>query len=123
MESVRLDKWLWAARFFKTRSLAKEALISGKVKLSGVSLKASFSVKVDEILSIRRGQDIIEVQVMALSDKRGSAPIAQTLYCETEASIIKRDRVRLAKQAAPQFDQRPDKKQRRQIRAFKTSND
>lgn len=121
MESVRIDKWLWAARFFKTRSVAKDALVSGKVKKDGDSLKPSYMLKVDETLSIRRGQELFEVQVLGLSDQRGPASTAQQLYGETSESQALREQARLARQLEPKFEQRPDKKQRRQIHRFKSS--
>lgn len=120
MESVRVDKWLWAARFFKTRSLAKEALIGGKVKCDGVALKPSALVKVGQVLSLRRGSGMLEVVIEKLSDKRGGAPVAQTLYSETQESLLQRERAALAQRAAPRFEHKPDKKQRRQIRDMKT---
>ena len=123
MEMVRIDKWLWAARFFKTRSIAKDAITSGKVKKDGMNLKPSAMLKLDDKLTIRRGHDLYEIIVQGLSDKRGSATLAQQLYNETETSKIKREQIQSARQAEPKFDHRPDKKQRRQIRQFKTSSD
>jgi len=113
---VRIDKWLWAARFFKTRGLAKEAVIGGKVRLEGQTLKPSFQPSIDDVLTIRRGQEVYEIVIVKLSDKRQSAAIAQLLYCETEQSKAKREMIRTANQAKPTFEQKPDKKQRRQIR-------
>ena len=119
MDAVRIDKWLWAARFFKTRSLAKDAVVSGKVKSQGVSLKPSINVRKGLELSIRRGLDVFDVVVLELSDKRGSAQIAQQLYEETQLSLERRERARLARQAEPKFENKPDKKQRRRIRMLK----
>ena len=120
MESVRIDKWLWAARFYKTRSIAKESLLSGKVKVSGHNPKPSYQVKVGDQLRIRRGNDLFQVIVKGMSDKRLSAPLAQALYEETEASRLARERQKEERLAAPDTQHRPDKKQRRQLRDFKS---
>ena len=87
---VRLDKWLWAARFFKTRALAKKALEGGKVHYDGHRSKCSKIVEVGGLLKIRQGWDERIVQILGLSEKRGGAPQAALLYAETEASIEKR---------------------------------
>ena len=89
---VRVDKWLWAARFFKTRSLAKTAIEGGKVLLAGQKVKVSREVAPGDMLRIRQGWDEREVKVIATSEQRRAAPIAQTLYEETEASIERRVR-------------------------------
>jgi ribosome-associated heat shock protein Hsp15 len=119
---VRLDKWLWAARFFKTRALAGEAVTGGKVHLSGHRIKPSRTVKIDDCFEIRRGYERYEVIVTAVSDRRGSATLAQTLYRETEASVEKRgheaEKRQLALMQRPRSESRPDKKQRRKIRQF-----
>ncbi len=119
---VRLDKWLWAARFFKTRALAGEAVTGGKVHLGGHRIKPSRSVKTDDCYEIQRGYERFEVVVTAISDRRGSAVQAQSLYRETEASVIRRadeaDKRKLAALARPRSEGRPDKKQRRQIHRF-----
>ena len=119
---VRLDKWLCAARFFKTRALASAAVSGGKVQGKGQSLKPSRAVKPGDCLEIRRGYDRYEVVVTALAEKRGSAAAAQLLYRETDASVVRREaeaqKRKLAMMARPQSDGRPDKKQRRQIRRF-----
>jgi ribosome-associated heat shock protein Hsp15 len=120
--SVRLDKWLWAARFFKTRALAAEAVNGGKVHLRGQRVKAARGVKLGDCFEIRRGFDRFEVIVTALAERRGSAAAAQLLYRETEASETRRraeaEQRKLAMLQRPQSDGRPDKKQRRQIRRF-----
>ena len=120
---VRLDKWLWAARFFKTRSLAKAAIESGKVHLDGQRVKVSKEITVDDILQIRQGWDEKVVLVKQLSDQRRGAPEAQLLYEETAASVAKREAQALARKAAGgMIDRpahRPTKKQRRQIHALK----
>ena len=90
MESVRIDKWLWAARFFKTRSLATDAVERGKVRQNGERTKPAHAVKVGHTLSIDNGATVWEVRVVGLSDIRGSAAIAQGLYQETESSLEKR---------------------------------
>lgn len=121
-ESVRLDKWLWAARFFKTRNLAKQAIEGGKVQLDGQRCKVSRQLQIGDRLQIRQGWDEKEVDVLALSEQRRGAPEAQQLYCETEASINKREQSaaqRKAQGGQHLFGARPDKKQRRQIHRFK----
>jgi ribosome-associated heat shock protein Hsp15 len=122
VENVRLDKWLWAARFFKTRALAAGAVSSGKIHSSGQSVKPSRGVKIDDCFEIRRGYECFEVVVTALSEHRGSATTAQLLYRETASSIERRkseaEKRKLAMMARPQSEGRPDKKQRRQIRRF-----
>lgn len=119
---VRLDKWLWAARFFKTRALAGAAVTGGKVHLGGHRIKPSRTVKLDDCFEIQRGYERFEVIVTAVNDRRGSAVQAQTLYRETEASVIKRadeaEKRKLAALARPRTEGRPDKKQRRQIHRF-----
>jgi len=119
---VRLDKWLWAARFFKTRALAGQAVTGGKVHLSGQRIKPSRSVKIDDCFEIHRGYERYQIVVTGLSVKRGSAACAQQLYRETESSIEKRGREaekrQLAMMQRPHSDSRPGKKQRRQIRRF-----
>ena len=119
---TRLDRWLWAARFYKTRSLASAAVSGGKVHLLGQRVKASRSVKVDDCYEIIRGVERFEVIVMQLGDKRGSAQIAQLLFLETEASKILREHQvqqrKLAALAWPQSDHKPNKQERRKIRSF-----
>jgi len=122
-EKVRLDKWLWAARFFKTRALAKAAIEGGKVHWDGQRVKPGKIVQLGDALTIRQGFDEKEVTVERLLDKRGSAPIAQTMYTETAASIKKREEARALRQAAGiKHERKPDKKQRRQIHRFKRIN-
>ena len=118
MTKVRADKWLWAARFFKTRSLAKAAIEGGKVHLEGQRIKVSKELCVGDRLSIRQGWDEKEVVVLALSADRRSAQIAQTLYEETPKSVEKRVREHAARKAAGSMarpDHRPDKYARRQL--------
>ena len=120
--NVRLDKWLWAARFFKTRALAAGAVNAGKVHSGGQSVKPSRGVKIDDCFEVRRGYECFEIVVTELSERRGSATTAQLLYRETTSSIDKRkgeaEKRKLAMMARPQSERRPDKKQRRQIRRF-----
>ncbi|WP_444940476.1 RNA-binding S4 domain-containing protein [Microbulbifer sp. ZKSA004] len=120
MEKVRIDKWLWAARFFKTRSIAKQAIEGGKVHADGQRVKASKEVTTGVKLSIRQGWDLLEVEVTALSDQRRGADIARTLYRETKDSIARREKEKTERQAANAGIQqeRPNKKQRRQIHRF-----
>ena len=121
-ETVRLDKWLWAARFFKTRALASAAVNGGKVHLTGARVKPSRAVKIDDVFEVRRGYECFEVVVTSLSARRGSASDAQLLYRETEASVARRrdeaEKRKLASMQRPRSEKRPDKKQRRQIRQF-----
>lgn len=122
MDNVRLDKWLWAARFFKTRGLAKKAIEGGKVHYDGARAKTSKTVEVGAIIRVSQGWDILEVEVIALSDQRRGAPEARALYRETEESVARREREaearRLTNQAMQHPLKRPDKKQRREIQRF-----
>ena len=123
-EKVRVDKWLWAARFFKTRSLAKQAIEGGKVHLHGRRVKVSKEICVDDLLTIRQGWDEREITVLALSEQRRGAPEAQLLYRESEESLQRREQAAAARKAAGGMlhrpETRPTKKQRRQIHRFKT---
>lgn len=118
-ETVRIDKWLWAARFFKTRSLATDAVDNGKVRINGERIKPARSVKIGDRLDIDNGADQWEVQVRALSDVRGSAVVAHTLYEESAASIARRqqesERRKLFREPAAAIKGRPTKRDRRQI--------
>jgi ribosome-associated heat shock protein Hsp15 len=117
MDNVRIDKWLWAARFFKTRSLATDAIDNGKVKIGGDRVKPARAVKLGERLHIDNGSDEWDVLVLGLSDKRQAAPIARTLYEETAESIARRqkeaDRRKLFQEPAADFKGRPTKRDRR----------
>ena len=125
MDQVRLDKWLWAARFYKTRALAREMVEGGKVHYNGQRSKPSKIVEVGAILQLRQGSDSKEIQILALSDKRGSAEIAQKLYQESKESILKREKIAQARKlnalSMPHPDRRPDKKERRHLIQFKQS--
>ncbi|PID65821.1 MAG: hypothetical protein CR975_05675 [Gammaproteobacteria bacterium] len=121
--SVRLDKWLWAARFYKTRRLATGAIKGGKIYVNGQRCKPSKAVEIGQIIRISKNYQQIEVKVLALSDKRGSFSIAQTLYQELPESIEKREKEalmrKLAKQHTSHTDKgRPTKRNRRQIIRF-----
>jgi ribosome-associated heat shock protein Hsp15 len=119
---VRLDKWLWAARFFKTRALAKAAIEGGKVLYDGQRCKVSRTVDVSATLKIRTGFEEKTITVLKVSEHRGSAPVAQLLYEESADSIKKRmdeaERRRKFAKANPLFDHKPNKKERRQIHKF-----
>src|SRR3546814_13139861 len=94
-DAVRLDQWLWAARFFRTRTLAKEAIEAGHVRCEGERCKVAKEVRVGMRLLVRRGHSDVEVIVEGLSIKRGGAPLAQQLYAETAASIANREQLQL----------------------------
>ena len=123
-ESMRVDKWLWAARFFKTRSMAKAAIEGGKVHHNNERVKVSKEIRVGMELTIQQGFDRKTVVVEALSAVRGPAPIAQQLYRETEVSVARRELIasqrKLHNLARP--DHRPSKKDRRDINRFKQEN-
>jgi len=120
-DKLRLDKWLWAARFYKTRALATDAVDGGKVKLNGQRTKPAHAVKVGDTLDIVIGEYTWMIHVLALSDKRGSAPIAQTLYQEDSDSHTRRQlQVAERKQLGQAKPLRaPDKKDRREIAKLK----
>ena len=123
---VRIDKWLWAARFFKTRSLAKTAIEGGKVQIDGQKVKVSREVAPGDMLRIRQGWDEREVKVIATSEQRRAAPIAQTLYEETEASIERRARAAEARKAAGTLarpSQRPGKHERKALERLRKQFD
>jgi ribosome-associated heat shock protein Hsp15 len=116
-DSVRIDKWLWAARFFKTRTLATDAVDCGKVRLDGDRVKPARNVKVGDLLEIDNGATVWEVSVVDLSDVRSSATVAQTLYAETEKSLAKRqadaEQRRYFKEPTAALKGRPTKRDRR----------
>ena len=120
---VRLDKWLWAARFFKTRGLAKAAIEGGKVHISGDRCKVSREVEAGMVLKIRQGWDEFEVVVLGVSEQRGPAPQARLLYQETDDSRARREKAAAERKALaasePLSPERPTKKQRRQIHSFR----
>ncbi|MDD7805812.1 MAG: ribosome-associated heat shock protein Hsp15 [Endozoicomonas sp. (ex Botrylloides leachii)] len=123
-EKIRLDKWLWAARFYKTRNLAKEAINGGKVYLNGRRCKPSKEPQLQDTLRIRIGSDERTIIVISLSDKRQKAELAQKLYRETEQSIALREKTALERKVLPNLiprpKHRPDKKERRQLITLKS---
>lgn len=124
-EDVRIDKWLWAARFFKTRNLAADAVNGGKVHVNGQRCKPSRDLRVGDVVTISKDQNQWEIRVTDLNKQRRPAKEAATLYSEDEASVNKRlEQIELRKQQqalmpASERERRPNKKQRRQIHRFK----
>jgi ribosome-associated heat shock protein Hsp15 len=118
-DNVRIDKWLWAARFFKTRSLATDAVDRGRVRIGGEPIKPARTVKVNDKLSIDNGSDRWEVVVQAISGVRGAAPVARTLYRETEESVQRRENDQEARRLFPEpgssIKGRPTKRDRRAL--------
>lgn len=122
-EAYRLDKWLWAARFYKTRTLAREMVDGGKVHYNGQRAKPSKEVEIGAMIKLRQGNEEKEIEVLGLSNQRKAAPIAQQLYRETEESIKKREQIAWARKAnalsMPNPERRPNKKERRDLLKFK----
>lgn len=122
-EGVRLDKWLWAARFYKTRALAREMIDGGKVHYHGQRGKPSKAVELNAEIKLRQGNEERTVIVLALTSQRRGASEAQQMYQETEASIANREKMALARKmnalTMPHPDRRPDKKERRDLIKFK----
>jgi ribosome-associated heat shock protein Hsp15 len=127
MEGVRIDKWLWAARFFKTRSLAAKACELGRVELRKQPVKPAREVRVGDLLQIKTEGGDFEVEVLLLSEVRGPAPVAQTLYRETEASRELRLKLAQERRTARVFNPapigRPSKRDRRRIIQFRSERD
>ncbi|MFQ1042318.1 ribosome-associated heat shock protein Hsp15 [Gilliamella sp. CG16] len=123
MDQIRLDKWLWAARFYKTRSLAREMVEGGKVHYNGQRIKPSKLVEVGAILTLRQGSDQKTIKILAINGQRRSAQEAQLLYQETQESIDKREKIAEARKlnalTMPHPDRKPDKKERRNLIKFK----
>ena len=122
LERVLIDKWLWAARFYKTRQLAIKALKNSQIGLLKQTLKPATNIKVGDILTIKRGLHQIEIEILALSEKRGSASIAQQLYKETPISIANNKKLKDQLAAQPKIDidrRKPDKRGVRSHRAIK----
>ncbi len=123
MTSVRMDKWLWAARFFKTRALAARACQLGRIQSNGQPAKAAREVRIGDILRVTNDAGDFQVEVLLLSELRGSASVAQTLYRETEASRELRLKVAAERKAMKQFGElpagRPSKRDRRKIIQFR----
>ncbi|EJF31003.1 ribosome-associated heat shock protein Hsp15 [Enterobacter sp. Ap-916] len=122
-EGVRLDKWLWAARFYKTRAVAREMVEGGKVHYNGQRSKPSKLVELHAVLTLRQGNDERTVTVLGITEQRRPAAEASQLYEETAESIAKREKVALARKmnalTMPHPDRRPDKKERRDLMKFK----
>lgn len=126
-DKVRLDKWLWAARFYKTRSLAADEIGRGRVQVNDQLVKAARDVKLGDLITVRRGEAPMTVLVLGLSNVRGPAPVAQTLYEETEESRLTREaaaeRRRLAPEPAHDIAAgRPTKRDRREIDRVRRGN-
>lgn len=123
MDSVRIDKWLWAARFFKTPTLAARACELGRIQSNGQPAKAAREVRVGDMLSVTNNSGEFKVEVLLLADVRGPASVAQTLYSETEASRELRQKVAAERKAMKQFEElptgRPSKRDRRRIIQFR----
>lgn len=125
--SVRLDKWLWAARFFKTRSVAREAVSGGKVHLNGNRAKPGRSLNIGDELRIQRGEEEYTITVVELSIRRGPAVVARTFYEESEESRTRREQLaeqrKLEHRQHATRERRPDKRQRRRLVRFKSGLD
>ena len=119
ISTLRIDKWLWAARFFKTRTLASDAVDTGKVKVGGERVKPARGLRIGDELFIDNGADTWEVAVLGLSDKRGAASVARLLYAETPASIARREQAqeerKLFREPGSTIKGRPTKRDRRQL--------
>jgi ribosome-associated heat shock protein Hsp15 len=118
---LRVDQWLWAARFFKTRSLAKQAIDGGRIDVNDAGCKPAKALHVGDMLRISRGEERLEVEVLGLSDKRGPASLAQTLYRETETNRLARESAHQQRQLVGASGplKRPDKHARRDLRRLK----
>ncbi len=126
MERLRIDKWLWAARFFKTRSIAKTAIEGGKVHIDGQRVKVSREIGIGDIVVVKQGWDEKEIEVMTLSDRRGPASEAQQLYAETERSVARRAKEAEARKAAGAMArpaQRPGKHERKALERLRKQFD
>ena len=119
MSCIRIDKWLWAARFFKTRSLASRACEMGRVESNGQHVKPSREVRIGDLLQVKNDSGDFQIEVLILSEMRGPAPVAQTLYRETEASREARLKVAEQRKAMPRYETstegKPSKRDRREI--------
>ena len=124
LDQIRIDRWLWAARFYKTRSRAKIAIVGGKIVVNGAKAKPSREVRVCDNLSIRRGNDEIDIVVVALSDQRGPANVAQALYSETSDSIERRAALkaqrRMERAGLRMPKSKPSKRDRRHLMRMKS---
>ncbi len=121
-DALRIDVWLWAARFFKTRALAKQAVVAGRVEVGGAACKPSRNVRIGDALVIVRGEERFEISVVALSERRGPAAAAQALYSESDASRTRREQAAAQRRAERAGfrppEGKPDKRARRLIRAL-----
>lgn len=124
MESVRIDKWLWAARFFKTRALASKACDLGRIRVNGVEVKPAREVKVSDKLVVRNEGGEFAIEILELSQMRGPASVAQALYRESDESKVARAKVAEDRKAMqllmPQPEHRPSKRDRRRIIQFRS---
>jgi ribosome-associated heat shock protein Hsp15 len=124
MNGVRIDKWLWAARFFKTRALASRACDLGRIRSNGIEAKPAREVRVRDMLQVRNEGGEFEIEILQLSEMRGPAAVAQTLYHETDASKEARKRLaeerKATQQYAPVPERRPSKRDRRRIIQFRS---
>lgn len=122
---IRLDKWLWAARIYKTRALARDMIEGGKVHYNGQHTKPGKLVELQAVLTLRQGNDQRTIKILAITDQRRPAAEATQLYDETPESIAKREKIALARKmnalTMPHPDRRPDKKERRDLMKFKHS--
>ena len=125
-EKVRIDKWLWAARFFKTRSIAARSCELGRISANGVAAKPAREVRVGDMLQVKNDGGDFQIQVLQLSEMRGPASVAQTLYRETDASREARAKLAEERKALPQFadwrEGKPSKRDRREIDRFRREN-
>jgi ribosome-associated heat shock protein Hsp15 len=123
MTRMRIDKWLWAARFFKTRALASRACELGRIESNGQPVKASREVRAGDMLQVKNDSGVFQVEVLIVSEMRGPAAVAQTLYRETEASRESRLKAAEERKAMPGFDAwqegKPSKRDRREIDRFR----
>ncbi len=127
LKRVRLDRWLWAARFFKSRAMAKSAVEGGKVELDGQRGKPAKEIMVGQQITVRRGEELFDIEVIALADKRGNATIAATLFSESEDSINRRAaevaRRKMERAGLRVPEKRPEKRDRRALAKMKQANE
>ena len=126
MDRVRMDKYLWAARFFKTRALAAQACQLGRIESNGQPAKAARDVRTGDMLKVENAGGVFQIEVLGLSETRGPAPVAQTLYRETEASREARQKLAEERRLMPHFEAsregKPSKRDRREIDRFRGRN-
>ncbi|MBX2849789.1 MAG: hypothetical protein KTR16_15810 [Acidiferrobacterales bacterium] len=122
LKHTRIDKWLWAARFYKTRPLAVKAIKNGQISINGQRIKPAALVKIEDTITIKKGVYVLEVIVLAITEQRRSAPLAQNLYNETEESIKNKDLLKQQLASQPKIDidrRKPDKRGVRSHRQLK----